>query len=132
MDSKGGYTVQERYGIWICKDFIPIERKNEWIASKGSEFTKFHAFFNCQDLSLTANRGSIANTPPAILADIKAEVQAIYQEIIGSDYWRDIDWLESEANAYLTSEKEKRDFVWRQARAVKSNVARFREVTLVL
>ena len=128
---KGGYTVQERYGIWICKDFIPIERKNEWIASRGSEFTKFHAFFNCQDLSLTANRGSVANTPPAILADIKDEIQSIYQEIIGSDYWRDIDWLESEANAYLTSEKEKSDFVWRQARAVKSNVALFKDIVLV-
>jgi hypothetical protein len=128
---KGNYTVQERYGIWLCKDFIPIERRNEWIASKGSEFTKFHAFLNCQDLSLTANRGSVANTPPAILADIKDEVQSIYDEIIASDYWRDIDWLESEANAYLTSEKEKRDFEWRQARAVKSNVARFKGVTLV-
>lgn len=29
----GAYTVQERYGVWLCKDFIPIERKNEWIAS---------------------------------------------------------------------------------------------------
>jgi hypothetical protein len=128
---KGGYTVQERYGIWMCKDFIPIERKNEWIASKGSEFTKFHAFFNCQDLSLTANRGSIANTPPAILADIREEVQSIYQHIIASDYWRDMDWLESEANAYLTSEKEKRDFIWRQDRAVKANIARFKDVILV-
>jgi hypothetical protein len=128
---KGGYTVQERYGIWMCKDFIPIERKNEWIASKGSEFTKFHAFFNCQDLSLTANRGSIANTPPAILADIREEVKSIYQHIIASDYWRDMDWLESEANAYLTSEKEKRDFIWRQDRAVKANIARFKDVILV-
>ena len=128
---KGGYTVQERYGIWMCKDFIPIERKNEWIASKGSEFTKFHAFFNCQDLSLTANRGSIANTQPAILADIRDEVQSIYQDIIASDYWRDIDWLESEANAYRTSEKEKRDYVWRQDRAVKANIALFKDAILV-
>ncbi len=128
---KGGYTVQERYGIWLCKDYIPIERKNEWIASKGSEFTKFHAFFNCQNLSLTANRGSTANTMPDILSDIRSEVQRIYEEIVASDYWRDIDWLESEANAYLTLEKEKRDFEWRQTRAVASNVARFKGVTLV-
>jgi hypothetical protein len=128
---QGGYTVQERYGIWLCKDFIPIERKNEWIASKGSEFTKFHAFFNCQELSLTANRGSVANTPPAILADIKDEVRSIYDAIIAGDDWREMDWLESEANSYLTSEKEKRDFVWRQNRAVKSNVARFKETILV-
>lgn len=50
----GAYTVQERYGLWLCKDFIPIQRKNEWITTKGSEYTKFHAFINCQDLRLTA------------------------------------------------------------------------------
>ena len=82
---KGAYTVQERYGLWLCKDYIPIERKNEWISTKGSEFTKFHAFFNCQNFSLTANRGSIANTQPAILADIKEEIERIYQSVIESD-----------------------------------------------
>jgi len=25
----GSYTVQERYGLWLCKDFIPIQRANE-------------------------------------------------------------------------------------------------------
>jgi hypothetical protein len=127
----GAYTVQERYGIWLCKDFIPIERKNEWITSRGSEFTKFHAFFNCQHLSLTANRGSVANTPSEVLADIKEDIKKIYDDIISSDDWREIDWLESEANAYLTSEKEKKDFTWRQGRAVKSNVAHFKNAVLV-
>ena len=32
---EGAYTVQQRYGVWLCKDFIPIQRKNEWIAFKG-------------------------------------------------------------------------------------------------
>ena len=122
---------QERYGIWLCKDFIPIERRNEWIAFKGSEFTKFHAFFNCQHFSLTANRGSVANTPSEILADIKEEVDKIYGAIIASDDWRGIDWLESEANTYLTAEKEKKDFLWRQNRAIGSNIAEFRGTTLV-
>ena len=35
---------------------MPIQRKNEWIAVKGEEYTKFHAFINCQGVSLTANR----------------------------------------------------------------------------
>ena len=118
----GAYTVQERYGVWLCKDFIPVERKNEWITSKGSEFTKFHAFFNCQHLSLTANRGSVANTPSEILADVREEIERLYDEIIASDDWREIEWLESEANAYLTSEKERRDFEWRQKRALSLTV----------
>lgn len=127
----GAYTVQERYGLWLCKDFIPIGRKNEWITSKGSEFTKFHAFLNCQHLSLTANRGSVANTPSDVLWDIREEVQKLYDEIISGDDWREMEWLESEANAYVTSEKEKRDFQWRADRAVKSNVAQFQSSMLV-
>jgi hypothetical protein len=78
----GGYTVQDRYGIWLCKDFIPIEQKNAWIGTRGTEFTKFHAFFNCQELSLTANRGSSKNTPTAILEDIQEAVARIYDDII--------------------------------------------------
>lgn len=44
------YSIQERYGLWLCKDYMPIQRKNEWITKKGSEYTKFHAFINCQEL----------------------------------------------------------------------------------
>jgi hypothetical protein len=128
---KGAYTVQERYGLWLCKDHIPIERRNQWISSKGSEFTKFHAFFNCQHLSLTANRGSVANTPPEILEDIREAVEEIYEEITNSDDWREMDWLESEAGAYLTLERERKDFQWRQDRATKSNVSIFNGTTLV-
>ena len=54
---QGAYTVAERYGIWLSKDFIPIERRNEVSSYKGSEYTKLHAFFNCQALRLSANRG---------------------------------------------------------------------------
>jgi hypothetical protein len=128
---KGAYTVQDRYGIWLSKDFIPIERKNDWVNTKGSEFTKFHAFVNCQDLSLTANRGSTANTERTILDDLEAEVKQIYEDIVAGDEWREIDWLETEAGAYLTGERERKDFSWRQDRARSSNIAEFKGHTLV-
>ena len=44
----GAYTIQERYGLWLCKDYIPIQKKNEWITQKGSEYTRFHAFINAK------------------------------------------------------------------------------------
>ncbi len=106
---EGAYTVQDRYGIWLCKDHIPIQRKNNWVTKKGSEYTKFHAFINCQDLKLTANRGSIENTPHEILEDLKKEVERMYEEITSSDDWMDIEWLEDEAYAFKTKEKEKRN-----------------------
>lgn len=128
---EGAYTVAERYGLWLCKDYLPIQSKNEWISYKGTEFTKFHAFFNCQELRLTANRGSIENTPSDILESIKQEVKDIYDEIINSSDWRDISWLEEEAGAYNTKKKEKEDFDWRLRRINKSNVAYFEGVELV-
>ena len=31
----GAYKVAERYGIWVCKDFIPVERENCTSAGQG-------------------------------------------------------------------------------------------------
>ncbi len=127
----GAYTIQERYGLWLCKDFIPIQRKNEWITYKGSEYTKFHAFFNCQHLKLTANRGSIENTPSEILNDIRQEVRSIYNEIIKSDDWTALEWLEDEAYAYKTIEKEKKNFEWRIKKINRANIAEYEGTLLV-
>jgi hypothetical protein len=128
---RGSYTIQERYGLWLCKDYIPIQRKNEWITFKGSEYTRFHAFVNCQALRLTANRGSVENTPGEILLDIKNEVNEIYREIIEGDDWRNIEWLEDETEAYSTQEKEKKDFDWRVKKAHKANIAEYKGYTLI-
>ena len=86
---------------------MAIQRKNEWITSKGSEYTKLHAFVNCQGLRLTANRGSIENTPSEILADLRDAVREIYDEIIQSDDWSNLEWLESEVDTYNTVTREK-------------------------
>lgn len=126
----GEYTVQDRYGLWLCKDFIPIQRANEWIGTRGTEFTRFHAFFNCQEFHLTANRGSVNNTPVEVMDDIRQEVEAIYQEIVGSEEWRNLDWLESQAEGYKTAEAEKRDYIDRIKRYNKQDVAEFDELQL--
>ena len=128
---KGAYTIQDRYGLWVCKDFIPIQRKNEWITQKGSEYTRFHAFFNCQGFRLTANRSSVDNTPSKIMNDIKKIVTEIYEEIIQSDDWRTLDWLESEAISYNSVQKEKKDFNWRIKRISSAKIADYKGIRLV-
>lgn len=128
---EGSYTIQERYGLWLCKDHMPIQRKNEWITYKGSEYTKFHAFINCQDLRLTANRGSVDNTPSEVLQDIKEEVKKIYDDVIKSDEWTAMEWLEEEASSYQTTEKEKKNFDWRIKKINRANVAEYKGVNLV-
>lgn len=128
---EGSYQVQERYGVWICKDYIPIQRKNEWIIYKGNEYYKFHAFFNCQGTRLTANRGSIENTPTEVLEDIRSEVKKIYDEIVSSNDWTLISWLEQEAEGYKSSEKEKKEFELRINRVLKTNIAQYKNQVLV-
>jgi Ser-tRNA(Ala) deacylase AlaX len=127
----GSYTIQERYGLWLCKDSIPVQRKNEWITFKGSEYTKFHAFINCQGLRLTANRGSVDNTPSEVLDDIKEAVQKIYNEIVGSDVWLQMEWLEDEAESYHSTEREKKQFNYRVGKVNRSNVASYKGLNLV-
>jgi hypothetical protein len=112
----GSYQVQERYGFWLCKDFMPIQRNNAWVTTKGTEFTRLHAFFNCQALKLTANRGSIENTPAEILQDIEEVVRGLYKEITESDDWLALDYLEEEAEGYNTTEREKKNFEFRRAK----------------
>lgn len=127
---QGAYTVQERYGLWLCKDFIPVQRKNEWITVKGSEYTKFHAFVNCQDLRLTANRGSIENTHSEILLELKKAVDEVYNEIQNSD-WEEIQWLESAATAYKTIDSENKDFERRIEKTKRARVADYNGIHLI-
>ena len=67
-NAKGIVHEEERYGIWLCKDFIPIEPKFEWFNDEECPLTKSDfqlplIFVNCQAFSLTANRGSVGNSP---------------------------------------------------------------------
>ncbi len=128
---RGAYKIQDRYGLWLCKDFIPIQRRNDWLPTLKTEWTRLHAFINCQKFQLTANRGSVENTPSEILEDLRKEVEDIYNEIAAGDDWRDLEWLESEVSAYRTVEKEEKDFAWRQKRLNQANIAKYEGVTLI-
>lgn len=122
---QGSYKVQDRYGIWLCKDFIPIQAKNQWITKKGSEYTKFHAFFNCQDLKLTANRGSIENTSEEVLAAIQQKVVSIYDDIIESNYWSDLEYLEQHSQAFHSEKKEVKNYEMRKKHLLQNKTAIF-------
>ena len=80
----GRYKVSDRYGIWLCKDFIPVQRVNEWITGFGSgsnAFVLLHGFINCQSFKLTANRGNISNTDPQILDELKEEISSFIDDV---------------------------------------------------
>jgi len=106
----GDYTSEERYGLWLGRNFVPVERYNEWVSER-SEYTRMHAFVNSEDLQLTANRGSVENTSGDLLADIKETVQQIFEEQIeeSDDYLKFQDELDS-IERHRHAKKEAEDY----------------------
>lgn len=80
----GRYRVQDRYGLWLCKDYIPVTQVNSWVSTFGTgpnSVALLHGFINCQQLKLTANRGDIANTDPNVLEELKRFIQQRVEEV---------------------------------------------------
>ena len=127
----GEYNVEDRYGLWLCKDFIPVTRKNNWVAER-SEWTKYHAFVNCQDLRLTANRSNIDNTPSADIKVIQTTVERIFKERIVSDekYRKYQEELEKQQQ-YKSAKAEENDFEKRKKAALKKKAALFEKLVLL-
>ena len=128
-----GYRVADRYGIWLCKDFIPIERVNEWITGFGSgsnAFVLLHGFVNCQALSLTANRGNVANTDQEIIEGLKGAVTELVAEIDKDIIKNNLYTLMSWQEEVRTLEIEKADFKKRTELGKNKFFYNFEGVTL--
>jgi hypothetical protein len=119
----GDYTSEERYGLWLGRDFVPVERFNTWVSER-SEYTRMHAFVNSDDLELTANRGSVENTSQELLADIEATVRKIFEERIESsdDYLKFYDELEA-IERHRQAQREGQDYKRRVKRLESKEIA---------
>lgn len=119
----GAYKVAERYGIWVCKDFIPADRVNVLLPGKGSEFLKFHAFFNCQEIRLSADRTSIGPTQPNVRAAIEEQILKIAREIFEDEGVAILlESLDEAEFGERTAQQEQKDYTRRvkQAKAAPS------------
>lgn len=128
-NEKGYYKVSDRYGIWLSKDYIPVERVNDWIANFGGgagSVGLLHGFVNCQDLKLTANRGSIANTDPEIVEEVKKVVLGIIDKINTDMYKNNIETLQKWQREEKTMDLERAEFEKR-----KRNVISRRKATIL-
>lgn len=109
----GTYKVSDQYGLWLCRDFIPIESKNEWITGFGNgsnSFVLLHGFVNCQKFKLTANRGAVSNSNPEILAELRLEVAGMIAQIDSDLRKGDIFTLVGWQAEAKTLKQEKEDF----------------------
>lgn len=83
----GLYLEEERYGLWLAKDYIPIELRAEWMQDErlaifaDLEPKRALVFVNCQDFALTANRGSVGNSQPDLLRAVHDGVIGYLQEL---------------------------------------------------
>lgn len=76
------HTDSERYGLWVCKGGVPVEKVDNWIeGGKGSgSYTYMQAFIDCDDFQLTANRGSIQNSEIEKIEIIKSQLNLILND----------------------------------------------------
>ena len=65
------------------------------------------------------------------MSDVKDAVIDIFNGIVEGDAWREIEWLEGEAEGYRTSERERTDFQWRISKANKANICEYKGTMLV-
>lgn len=119
---RGKYKVSDRYGIYLCKDCMPVQNVNDWITSFGTgsnSVVLLHGFINCQSFKLTANRGSIANTDVEVIEAMKEEIQSIIQDINIDLYKKNcLDTLKQWQNESKTLELEKAEYENRKKRAM--------------
>lgn len=129
--NEGEYNVEQRYGLWLCKDFIPIRRRNEWVSEK-SEWTKYHAFVNSQDFRLTANRSNLDNTPASVMECIRETVSSLFKErISGSSDFQKFQEELLKQQQYRDAKAEEKDFARRRKAALAQRTAELDGFTLV-
>lgn len=83
---EGMYSVEERYALWACKDYIPVEKVTDWVSrGQRAASTKFHAFVNCQHFKLTANRGDTGNTDERLMNAVRQTVVEWFDQNVLAD-----------------------------------------------
>ena len=129
-DFAGDYRSEERYGLWLGRDFVPIQRFNSWV-SEMSEYTRMHAFVNSEHLDLTANRGSVENTSHDLLSDVEGTVKNLFEEQIekSEDYIKFHDELLS-FERHRHAKKEANDYRRRLKRMETKEILTIKDTEL--
>jgi Histidine kinase-, DNA gyrase B-, and HSP90-like ATPase len=79
------YRVADRYGVYIAKDFIPLQKVTEWLPRMGMSSTAtttfLHGFINCQAIQLTSDRSSMASTEPLLEIRLRDSIEKLIKRI---------------------------------------------------
>lgn len=106
----GVYGFESRFGLWLCRDFIPIVRRNELLQEAIERATKhrlryelgstrnWQVFVNHQAFLPTANRGGISNESQYI-DSITAQLTTLLERAFKQEEFR--TWVERLRSATL-------------------------------
>lgn len=68
---KWGETFKSRFGLYLCKDFIPVVNRSDLL--KEDNYHHYHLLLNSQNFELTADRNNLSN-------DDSPEIKWIFEE----------------------------------------------------
>ncbi len=129
---KGLYLEDERYGLWLCRDYIPIEKQFDWLNEEDcpltADLSRPLLLVNCQSFSLTANRGSVGNSGDVLLPSVKAAVFEFLKEVIEND--KDLKTYYEEYREDLFSRLRNKDKQALQKRIERHNRREYCTITL--
>lgn len=73
-------THKARFGLYLCKDFIPFERANCLLGDE--QYYHYHLLANSQNFELTADRNSISNEESLAVKWIYSQIEEIFRHSI--------------------------------------------------
>ncbi|NSB15663.1 ATP-binding protein [Clostridium beijerinckii] len=73
-------THKARFGLYLCKDFIPFERANFLLGDE--QYYHYHLLANSQNFELTADRNSISNEESITVKWIYSQIEDIFKNYI--------------------------------------------------
>lgn len=73
-------THKARFGLYLCKDFIPFERANFLLGDE--QYYHYHLLANSQNFELTADRNSLSNEESVAVKWIYSQIEDIFKNNI--------------------------------------------------
>lgn len=115
----GEYKFDDRFGLWLCKDFVPVVQHNDWLreaidraAQKKTRLGRYElktlrnwqVFVNSQSLLLTANRNDVSN-----LRDIRERVVTLLAKRIERAFDDEAftDWVSNMQGAIARGQRDR-------------------------
>ena len=113
---QGVYSFEERFGLWLCRDFIPITQRNDLLRRALDEASgqklrfelnnlrNWKVFVNHQSFRLTANRNDVSNR---VVLDAKVVdgLVTVLREALKNRSFQ--DWVERLKRATFERRKER-------------------------